>query len=107
MEHLRKQGAALVYRCAKQRSVPTSDKRGAAATGDGAPGVLPQPTQPETVLPKRSPSHYLGVVLIARIYEVFPLLYPKCGGPDAHHPVITHSAASAPVIAFLSSVFVC
>ena len=28
MEHLRKEGAALVYRCAKQRSEPTSDKRG-------------------------------------------------------------------------------
>ncbi len=28
---LRKEGAALVYRCAKQRSEPTSDKRGAKA----------------------------------------------------------------------------
>ena len=27
MERLRKEGAALVYRCAKQRSEPTSDKR--------------------------------------------------------------------------------
>ena len=32
MERLRKRrGAALVYRCAKQRSEPTSDKRGAKA----------------------------------------------------------------------------
>ena len=29
LERLRKEGAALVYRCAKQRSEPTSDKRGA------------------------------------------------------------------------------
>jgi len=29
MERLRKEGAGLVYRCAKQRSEPTSDKRGA------------------------------------------------------------------------------
>jgi hypothetical protein len=29
MERLRKEGTALVYRCAKQHSVPTSDKRGA------------------------------------------------------------------------------
>ena len=29
MERLHKEGAALVYRCAKQRSEPTSDKRGA------------------------------------------------------------------------------
>jgi hypothetical protein len=31
MERLRKEGAALVYRCAKQRSEPSSDKRGARA----------------------------------------------------------------------------
>ncbi|MBC7610110.1 MAG: hypothetical protein H7228_11155 [Polaromonas sp.] len=30
--------------------------------------------------PKRSPAHYLWAVLIARIYEVFPLLCPNCGG---------------------------
>jgi hypothetical protein len=29
---------------------------------------------------KRSPAHYLWAVLIARIYEVFPLLCPLCGG---------------------------
>ena len=29
MERLRKEGAALVYRCAKQQSEPTNDKRGA------------------------------------------------------------------------------
>ena len=31
MERLRKEGSKLVYRCAKQRSEPTSDKRGAKA----------------------------------------------------------------------------
>ena len=31
MERLRKAGSVLVYRCAKQRSEPTSDKRGAKA----------------------------------------------------------------------------
>ena len=29
MDRLRKEGAALVYRCAKQHSEPSSDKRGA------------------------------------------------------------------------------
>ena len=146
MERLRKEGAALVYRCANQRSEPTSDKRGAKAdeltltplelidriaalvppprthrhryfgvlapnsplraavtamaaaaqpataqaerstTGEGAPSVVPlgsalqgqsEPDNP--VLPKR-PAHYLWAVLIARIYEVFPLLCPNCGG---------------------------
>jgi hypothetical protein len=148
MDRLRKEGAALVYRCAKQRSEPSSDKRGAkadelhltpldliariaalvppprthrhryfgvlapnsphraavtalatpaqptkqvvvqadpAATGEGAPGVgnarptQAEPAQPVPVPPKR-PAHYLWAVLIARIYEVFPLLCPKCGG---------------------------
>ena len=145
MDRLRKEGVALVYRCAKQRSEPTSDKRGAkvdelhltpldlveriaalvppprthrhryfgvlapnsphraavtamalpalaqqvtaqaesTSTGLGAPaptlaGNAVMPT-PEPVQPKR-PAHYLWAVLIARIYEVFPLLCPLCGG---------------------------
>ena len=61
---------------AQQAAVRT----GQAGTGEGAPGVLPQPAQPEPVPPKRSSSHYLWAVLIARIYEVFPLLCPMCGG---------------------------
>ena len=116
MDRLRKEGAALVYRCAKQHSEPTNDKRGAkvdelhltplellariaalvapakqvvvqtepTATDKGVPGVVPQgnalPPTPEPAPPKRSPAHYLWAVLIARIYEVFPLLCPKCGG---------------------------
>jgi len=36
--------------------------------------------KPEPVSPKRAPAHYLWAVLIARIYEVFPLLCPLCGG---------------------------
>jgi hypothetical protein len=56
-----------------------------AATGEGAPGVMPQgnalPPTPEPAAPaKRSKAHYLWAVLIARIYEVFPLLCPLCGG---------------------------
>ena len=147
MDRLRKEDTALVYRCAKQRSEPGSDKRGAkvdelhltplelidriaalvppprthrhryfgvlapnsplraavtalatpaqpakqvvvqaepATTGEGAPGVAPldhaSPSTPEPAPPKRSPAHYLWAVLIARIYEVFPLLCPLCGG---------------------------
>jgi hypothetical protein len=37
-------------------------------------------TQPEPVPPKRPAAHYLWAVLIARIYEVFPLVCPICGG---------------------------
>ncbi|GAB4216364.1 MAG: hypothetical protein Fur007_16180 [Rhodoferax sp.] len=143
-DRLRKEGAALVYRCAKQYSEPTSDKRGARADelhltplelfdriaalvppprthrhryfgvlapnsplqaaavalaapakqvmvladpaniSEGAPGVVllghAIPPTPEPKPPKRSPSQYLWAVLIARIYEVFPLLCPLCGG---------------------------
>ena len=163
MDRLRKEGAALVYRCAKQRSEPGSDKRGAkadelnltplelidriaalvppprthrhryfgvlapnsplratavalaapvqpakqvlvqtepATPGEGAPGVTPLghaiPPTPEPV-PTKRPAHYLWAVLIARIYEVFPLLCPLCGGqmriigttPGAHSPVLS------------------
>ncbi len=147
MDRLRKEGAELVYRCAKQHSEPGSDKRGAnadelhltpleliariaalvppprthrhryfgvlapnsphraavtalatpaqpakqvvvqtepATTGEGAPGVVPLghaiPSTPGPAPPKRSPAHYLWAVLIARIYEVFPLLCPLCSG---------------------------
>lgn len=145
MDRLRKDGANLVYRCAKQHSEPTNDKRGskvdelvltplelmhriaalippprihrhryfgvlapnsplrsavtalAAPVQTGQPGagedateepppteVEPQgngaPTPCEPVPPKRSLAHYLWAALIARIYEVFPLLCPICGG---------------------------
>jgi Putative transposase len=58
------------------------------AAGEGAAGVAtgtaaPLSTaseQPEPVPLKRSPAHYLWAALIARIYEVFPLLCPICGG---------------------------
>jgi hypothetical protein len=41
--------------------------------------------------PKRSPAYYLWAVLIARIYEVFPLLCPLCGGQMRIIAFITHS----------------
>ena len=154
MDRLREEGSVLVYRCAKQRSEPTSDKRGAKADeltltplelidriaalvppprthrhryfGVLAPNsplraavtVLAQPTalQPESIetaqlaggvpgvalpgnaappapahQPKRV-AHYLWAVLIARIYEVFPLVCPLCGGQMRIIAFITHSA---------------
>ena len=49
----------------------------------------PEPTQP--ALPKRS-AHILWAVLIARIYEVLPLLCPLCGGQMRIIAFITYSA---------------
>ena len=48
--------------------------------------------QPESMPPKRAPAHYLWAVLIARIYEVFPLLCPMCGGQMRLIAFITEGA---------------
>jgi hypothetical protein len=153
---LAKEGSKLVYRCAKQRSEPTSDKRGAKADelhltplelidriaalvppprthrhryfgvlapnsplraavtalaqpaasqpatvetaqpgagvpGVAAPGNAATPTPEPEARPKRA-AHYLWAVLIARIYEAFPLLCPMCGGQMRIIAFITHSA---------------
>ncbi len=49
------------------------------AVAVGGPGGVGQPEPPAKSKP-RPPSHYLWAALIARIYEVFPLLCPMCGG---------------------------
>ena len=43
-------------------------------------------------MPPKRPAHYLWAVLIARIYEVFPLLCPICGGQMRIIAFITSSA---------------
>jgi hypothetical protein len=66
-----------------------------AGMGEGAHGVSkPLPTQPEPAqpVPPKRPAHYLWAVLIARIYEVFPLLCPICGGQMRIIAFITYSA---------------
>ncbi len=66
-----------------------------AITGEGLPGLVPTdkaaPPAPAPVQPKR-PAHYLWAVLIARIYEVFPLVCPMCAGQMRIIAFITHSA---------------
>jgi hypothetical protein len=59
-----------------------------AATA-GAPGAV-QPPAPEPA--KRFPAHCLWEVLIARIYEVFPLVCPICAGQMRLIPFITDGA---------------
>ena len=66
---------------------------GEGGTGEGAPGSVqpgnagvgggataPPVQAPASEPPRRFPAHYLWAVLIARIYEVFPLVCPLCGG---------------------------
>ena len=63
---------------------------GAAAPGAGnAPTTQAEPTQP---VPPKRPAHYLWAVLMARIYEVFPLVCPICGGQMRIIAFITYSA---------------
>lgn len=67
--------------------------------GEGALGVRnPLPTQTQTQaepaqpVPPKRPAHYLWAALMARIYEVFPLLCPICGGQMRVIAFITYSA---------------
>ena len=87
-----------------------SAQTGQTGTGEGVPGVapegnavgagtqLPQPgPQPEPPR-KRPPAHYLWAILIARIYEVFPLLCPLCGGPMRLIAFITQGAQVSKIL---------
>ena len=69
------------------------------SAGVGASGLAPLgnalPTQPE---PAKRAAHYLWAVLIARIYEVFPLLCPLCGGQMRIITFITHSASGVATV---------
>ncbi len=54
----------------------------------GTGGATVPPVKPTPC----SPSHYLWAALIARIYEVFPLICPNCGGQMRIIAFITFSA---------------
>lgn len=82
----REKGAAV------QPPQPAQVQAAPASTGAGTLGVsnpLPPQTEPAQPVPPKCPAHYLWTVLIARIYEVFPLLCSMCGGrmriTSAHH----------------------
>ena len=70
---------------------------GSAGGVPGVPGVpdvatVLQPEPPPAKPKPRPPSHYLWAALIARIYEVFPLICPHCGGQMRIIAFITFSA---------------
>jgi hypothetical protein len=86
---------AAVTAMAAAPAQPTTAQAEPTTTSGGADGTAPMgnsiaPT-PEPAPPKRA-AHYLWAVLIARIYEVFPLLCPICGGQMRIIAFITHSA---------------
>jgi Putative transposase len=97
--------AAVVLMAASgeaEQALPVHPAQTAAtAVGEGAAGTatfsgaqsLPAPSiLPEPEPPKPSQAHYLWAVLIARIYEVFPLLCPICGGQMRILAFVTHRA---------------
>ncbi len=43
--------------------------------------IVTLPSEAQAKPKPRSAAHYLWAALIARIYEVFPLICPHCGGP--------------------------
>jgi hypothetical protein len=86
---------AAVTAMAAAPAQPTTAQAEPTTTSGGADGPAPMgnsiaPT-PEPAPPKRA-AHYLWAVLIARIYEVFPLLCPICGAQMRIIAFITHSA---------------
>ncbi len=49
----------------------------------------------------RSPSTYLWAMLLARIYEVFPLRCPRCGEPMRLIAFVTDSGSITRILAYL------
>lgn len=87
---LAQNAAAQPVQLAQVQTEPASTGAGEGALGAGnAFPTQAEPAQP--VQPKR-PAHYLWAVLIARIYEAFPLLCPICGGQMRIIAFITHGA---------------
>ena len=80
------QGAAVQ----PAQAEPASTDAGEGALGAGNP--LPIQAESAQLVPPKRPAHYLWAVLIARIYEVFPLLCPLCGGQMRIIAFITYSA---------------
>ena len=80
------QGAAVQ----PAQAEPASTDAGEGALGAGNP--LPTQAESAQLVPPKRPAHYLWAVLIARIYEVFPLVCPICSGPMRIIALITHSA---------------
>ena len=77
-----------------QQATAQPAQSGAGVLGVSPPGnAIPTPPEPaDLIAPQPSKAHYLWAVLIARIYEVFPLPCPLCGGQMRIIAFITRSA---------------
>jgi hypothetical protein len=63
---------------AQLQTEPASTDAGEGALGAG--NSLPTHVELAQPVPPKQPAHYLWAVLMARVYEVFPLVCPICGG---------------------------
>ncbi len=82
------QGAAVQPAQAQTEPASTDAGEGALEAGKLLPTQAGS-AQPE---PPKRPAHCLWAVLMARIYEVFPLLCPLCGGQMRIIAFITYVA---------------
>ena len=83
---------ALARTCRRRRSKRhQASDISAAQQGSVSANVNAIAPTPKPAPPKRA-AYYLWAALIARIYEVFPLLCPLCGGQMRIIAFITHSA---------------
>ena len=86
------QVAAAVPACSRLPDDASADAgTTVAAVALGGSGVALQP-EPQVKPTPRPPAHYLWAALIARIYEVFALICPHCGGAMRIIAFITFSA---------------
>ena len=86
-------GAALQPQHPVQvRAEPASTGVGVGVGEFGVGHAFPAQAVPTQPVPPKRAAHYLWAALIARIYEVFPLLCPVCGGQMRIIAFITHSA---------------
>jgi len=60
-----------------------------------------QPTENEVETPRRKAARYTWALLLARIYEVFPLLCPHCGGEMRIIAFITEASAIHDILGHL------
>ncbi|MEY3123987.1 MAG: hypothetical protein RLZZ573_507 [Pseudomonadota bacterium] len=92
---LRAAVTALTAAPAQVTTVQMQPDTKSADRGDSThgPRALDNPIAPAAEpAPIKRPAHYLWAVLIARIYEVFPLVCPICGGQMRIIAFITHRA---------------
>ncbi len=73
---------------------PANAGAGEGAFVEGALASNARPTQakPTQPVPPKRPAQWLWAVLMARIHEVLPLLYPICGEQISIITFIMHSA---------------